>query len=315
MTLWILNINDILLVSKLPTMAKAQRPKKEKRAKKVKLKSFKFYGFNTILTPKEKQSDEAYSGYMKKIFDDDVHILISPDKKMTLRTQHRGKVKYREIEHQVLYGKIVRYTTIEGDNWYNEKKREYERHEMPKDIFPSPFETDYIYFPTIHRFYIKPNGKVSIKGTITFLLGAFDNVVSPDEDVSIRLMQSQDVIDSIINAQSIKSLKVNLSYTNDDVGDVAQEAMDKLMKDANIGVVDATLKPDGTGELNKDSTMIRGYLELAKDHGTAEASVINEQGDKDRIVTKDHPDKIAVSATDDTFTNELFMKEMRRLKK
>ena len=289
--------------------------KREKRPQKSKLKKFRFYGINTILTPKEKQSEKAYEAYMRKIFEDDIHILISSDKKITLRTQHIGRVGYKEKEYKVLYGKIVRYTTIEGENWYNEKKRDYQKHEMPKDIFPSPFETEYIYFPNIHRFYIKPNGKVTTKGVMTFLLGAFDNVVPPDISIKIRLMQSQDVVDSIINAQSIHSLKINLTYTNDDIGGDAQEEMDRLIKEAGIGEVEAFLKPDGDGELKKDSTMIRGYLELAKEHGTAEASVINENGEKDKIITKDYPDKIIVSATENTFATELFMREMKRLKK
>ncbi len=286
-------------------MAKAVKEKKEK------LKQYKYYGFNIKLSSNENKGDLAYFNIVKALYDKDIHAMVSSDKKITLRTQFRKKLVYKENEYDILYGFIVRYAIVEGDNWYSEKKRDFEKVAIPKDVFPSPFETEYIFLPSVHRFFIKINGKVSPKMVKIFLEDALKQVISRRESVSVNLMQSYGAIQEILDADEIQRLKVEVSYTNDDIGGDAKEEIDRLLKEANIGNATVMFTPDQTGKLKEDSVVVQGFLELATENGEASATIISE-GKKKRIVTKHHPAKLLVMGKDDTDAAQKLLNEQMK---
>ena len=89
--------------------------------------------------------------------------------------------------------------------------------------------------------------------------------------------------------------------------------MDDLLKDGQVDEADMNFKPDKAGRLNPESQLIRGALELAKKNGTATASIVNAEGKKTKIVTKDYPEKrpVTFGETDDV-NNVLFNNVMKQ---
>jgi hypothetical protein len=141
---------------------------------------------------------------------------------------------------------------------------------------------------------------------------ALRNLLINTEQVTVTIIQSKDVIEEIISSDRIQRLIVTVSYTNDDIGDAAQELMDSLLKEGKIGQIVATLKPDQNGNLATNSKIVRGLLEMAKDNGEAEATIVNDAGKKEKIVTSNYPEKFNVtSESEDSIKVALFQNMMK----
>jgi len=280
--------------------------------KTQKTQDFKYYGFNLKILSNDRKGTDKYEDLIKDLFFKDIVAIVGGEKAMTLRTQFSADVPIKGKSTKMFYGNITRYTTLDGKNWYDKTKKDFTSFEVPLNIFPNGFETEYVFIPAAHRFYIRVNSKVSITAVERYLKQAIPEILLPKEDFSVNIIQSQDVIEKIINSKELTLLKVEISYTNDDIGDAAQELMDKLLKKGQVGKFDATFKPDQTGVLDTNSEFIRGVLELAKENGNAEASIKNANGRKERVVTSNYPEKIiAQSETEDTAKIDLVINTMR----
>jgi hypothetical protein len=280
--------------------------------KKIKLHDFKYFGFNIKILSKERKGTEMYEKLIKDLFSKDIVSIVGGEKAITLRTQFSIKVPSKSGEASVFYGKMTRYTTLDGKNWYDQVKKEYVNYEVPLNIFPNGFDTDYIFIPAAHRFFVRVNSKVSISSVERYLLLAIPEVINSNESYLVNIIQSQDVIEKILNAGELSMLKVEISYTNDDIGDAAQQLMDKLLKNGNIGRFDATFRPDQTGTLETDSDFIRGVLELAKENGAAQATIKGDNGRRVKVNTSNYPEKIIIRSEDDNLSMiDLVSKTMR----
>lgn len=307
--------------SKSDSKAKQQKPLKSKKAASSKLKkepkryNFNYWAFNIKLFTKRDKTAETYQALVRKLWEDRRSDFIANDKKMMLRTQFSGEVDGPTKSYPVLYGDLVRYSLIEGDRWFNELSRDNESVSLPTGVFPSAFNTRYMFFPLLHRMYVKVDPKITPTAVSMFLFKALNKIIEQDESITVSIVQSQDVIDSILNSRKIKSLLVDVSYTNDDLGDMAKEAIDGLLKAGNAGSTKALFRAEKSQSLDKDSTLIRGFVELAKDNGVAEASVVNAVGKRERIVTNDHPEKMRERAENEQQARQqLFLKELKRLR-
>lgn len=286
-------------------MAKASKKAPAKKPKKVKMKNNFFWGFNIKLISNERSGEDAYFDMIHKMFTADIRKPIGNDKAATMRNQVSKSYAFNDVEHRVLHGKLTRYTLLDGTQWYNEVTKEYEDPKLQKGIYPNGFETDYIFIPAVHKFFVANNSKVTRNMVHAFLEEALKEVIDSKEDFTLNVMQSQDTIEQIINAPQLRDLYVDVTVTNDDAGDKAQEAIDKMLKKNNIRKFEANIKPDISGALNGKEEFIRGLLELAKDNGEAVAHVVNEDGKKVKIVTSDFPEKfnIKTAENDDIITN------------
>jgi len=150
---------------------------------------------------------------------------------------------------------------------------------------------------------------------MAFLKEGLSDVLKSNESFTVSILQSQDTINEIINANELKDLYVNLTVTNDDAGDKAQESVDKLLKINNVGKIEAKIKPDATGNLNTKQEFIRGLIELAKDNGEAVANVVDENGKKTKVITSKFPEKISIQTGDnDDLVTKLFGTVMPRFR-
>lgn len=269
-----------------------------------------YFGFNITLRSNERNGTLAYTELINALANISF-VRIFSDKAMTLRNKFVTKGVIDGIENDFIYGNLVKFTLLEGDHWYNSQNKDVENFNPPVNVYPNAFETDYVFIPAAHRFFIKISSKISVKSTQLFLTEGLKQASSTTEQVNVTVIQSHDVIDRIINSEGLQSLQVVVSYTNDDLGDEAQQVIDDLLKDSNTGEAELNLKPDQTGALKTDSKLVRGFLELAKENGNATARIIKQDGTKEKIVTSNHPEKIAVeSANEDESKRALFNQTM-----
>ena len=276
-----------------------------------KLHDYSYYGFNIKVFSNERKGTAMYEQIINDLFKKDIVAIVAGEKAVTLRTQFSTEVPLKNEKTTFFYGKITRYTTLDGKNWYDKVKKDFVNYEVPLAIFPNAFETDYIFIPAAHRFFIRVSQKVSISAVERYLTQAIPEVITAKESFTVSVIQSQDVIDKIINAKELNSLKVEISYTNDDVGPEAQELIDKLLKGSNVGKFSATFNPDQTGVLDTNADFVRGVLELAKENGIAEASIRNDNGKKVKVKTSSYPEKITTkSPQEDVSMIDLLIRTM-----
>lgn len=277
-------------------MAKS-RSNKTKKEQKTKSKKVNFNGINVKLQSNINKGEEAYFTIFQKLYGQDIIAKISNEKAMVLSTQFIQEQTINGRFYRILYGSITKFTTIDSDKWYNRKQRSTVDYSIPEEVYPNSVSSEYIFIPEAHRFFIKKSQHISLSAAIEFLEGALEQVIDKGENVKVHLMQSKDVIERIIQSDHIRYLDISVSYTNDDIGDKAQEFMDDLLKGGNIGSADFKLRPDATDELNPKNVMVRGLIEVAKDNGSVTAGII-ENGKREKIETKDHPEVISVSQKD-----------------
>lgn len=215
---------------------------------------------------------------------------------MLLRTQHSSKLSYQKKKYTVLYGKVLRFNQIK--NWYTQKEQIFQDFKLPENLVPNAFETDYIFIPAVHKFLIRYNNRANIYQVKNFMERALKELIVAGEIIHVSIMTSKDIIDTIMDAKSLVNLTVNVSYTNDEISKDAKELIDKLLKGAQAGEAEVHFKPDATGILDAKSTMIKGFLEVAKDNGYADATIINDKGRRKTIHTEEYPEKINITVND-----------------
>lgn len=268
--------------------------KNKKAAKKTKSKRVRFYGLNVTLQSKERKGTKTYYDLIKRIYDDSIVVNLGSEKRVLFRNQFGTKFEYENKKYDVLYGKLLRFTVIDTKNWYHQKSKILQDYELPPDIAPNAFETDYIFIPEAHRFFIRYNNKVNINIARIFIEKSLNKLLVLGEEIHVNIISSKDVIDAIMDAKNITNLTINVSYTNDDIAKDAKELIDDMLKKAHAGEAGVNFKPDATGTLDSKSNLISGFLGVAKENGNATATILNEKGRRKTINTSDHPEKISI---------------------
>jgi len=263
--------------------------------KVLKPKEIKYFLFNIKLLSNERKGADAYEALIKSLHSKKVMIPVKQDKVVVLRTQFfnvsSGAPYY--------YGKIAKFTKIEGKEWINIENLEIEEVEIPKNRFPNLQETDYIFVPSAHRFAIVKSSKVSISNVYEFLTEAVKQYVINNEQSEVFVQQSKDIFESIIEADSIEKLKIRITYTNEDIVEGAEEFMDELLRDSGISTLNIEATADQNGSISVASEVIGGALLLARNNGTVEARIHNDGQRRQTLRTESHPEEYSTQYTDD----------------
>lgn len=267
-------------------MAKA---KKIIRKKIIKIKRVRFYGLNITLQSKERKGPTAYLDLIRKIHEDQLGFTVGHEIMMVLRTLFSKQYSFNGKEYTILYGKLLRFNTIK--NWYNQKEQLFQDYKLPANLVPNAFETDYIFIPQVHKFFIRYNNRVNIYQAKNFIGKSLGSLLITGEKINVNVITASDAIDKILSASIIKSLDIDVSYTNDDIGNEAEELIDKMLKEAHSGKASINLRPDSSGSLNSESDLVKGFVGVAKDNGTITAKIINNDGKSETIRTEQYPEK------------------------
>lgn len=277
--------------------------KEAKKEKQPKTKSYFFYGFNVKLQSDKRHGSNAYLTLINDLYKIEEPIKLIGDRVITMRSLGTGSKENQNSDETFLIGEVVSFTNLYEGHWYNKLTKELQNQELPENLFPNVKRTQFLFVPAAHRVFIKTNSEITLSSMIKFFSTGLNKVIDKDESILIDIIQSKDGINEIISAQEVNSLHVSISYTNEDIGDKATEDMDKLLKDANIGEGEFNLTPNNKRKLDANSDFIKGVLGLAKENGSAVATIKDNNGKKRIIRTKDYPEKIhlIIDKTKDAF--------------
>lgn len=257
------------------------------------IRRFNFQVANIKLLSNNRSGDIAYADIISKIKSRKISIPVRGDTHMIFRTQFADRIRIEGRDVEIMYGKISTYTVIDGNDWINLNNMEVETVDLPANSFPNLKETDYIFIPSAHRLAIVDNRTFSINTAKKFLIGAVGAVIERDEQFEVNIEQSEDIFERIVNAESVKKLLIDISYSNADTGDDTYEFMDTLIRDSEMKRLKMEATPNHTGNINANSRLVSGALKVAQSNGYAKAT-ITEAGKKIKIDTNEHPRIIQV---------------------
>jgi hypothetical protein len=243
---------------------------------------------NIKLLSNRRGGNEAYVDIISKIHDQKISIPVYGDTHLILRTQFHDVVKIENNNIEIQYGSISSYTVIDGNDWLNLNNMEVENIDLPKNVFPSLKESQYIFIPTAHRLAIVKGDGISIKRVEKFLKEAIEQVIVGDEDFEVCVEQADDAFDRITMAEAVKKLFIDISYSNADTGDDAYAFMDQQIRVSEMKRLKMEATPNHNGDIRTDSLLVSGALKVAQSNGSAKATII-ENGQRTKINTKEHP--------------------------
>lgn len=257
--------------------------------RKIQELNYKFQVVNLKLMSGERSGNAAYTDIMQKIAHNRVAAPVSGQRHMILRTQFQDVVDVNGNEWDVIYGKLCTFTVIDSDDaWINLENLEVQNVDLPTNLFPNLKETDYFFIPGAHRFAFVVKSGFSINNVEKFLNIAISQVINENEDFSVTKEQDESDFLQIFQAEEVKKLVVDFSYSNQDIGDESLMFMTSQVQDAHLKRLRMEGTPDNTGNINVSVKILKGALELAKHYGKATASVINN-GMRMKIDTDKHP--------------------------
>ena len=261
--------------------------------RKVKELNYKVQMINVKLMSEGRGGETAYTDIIKKINQKKVSIPIRGDRHMILRTLFNNVVEVNGRNWDVLYGNISTYTVIDGKDWINLENMEVESVDLPRNTFPNLKESDFFFVPGAHRLAFVVKSGFSANAVEKFLKEAISQVIDEGEDFLVTKEQDESDFEQIFQADIVKKLEIDVSYSNQDVGDEAMEFMDEQIKTAHMKRMKIEGTPDNTGNINVNVKVLKGAIGLAQHYGKVTASII-KNGVSSKIITDLHPKTIAI---------------------
>lgn len=256
----------------------------------------------------KRKGSNAYEQLLKDVYNQKKTVNVISDRNIILRSLREQNFNGDKL----LFGKISRFTKLDSNDWLNILSMEAETFDIPDYLFPNLSGTDYFFFPSKHRFFLRvKQGTVSITNCERFLVHSLNEISERDEEVVVEVEKDSDVFDEIWEAQQIKSIYVNVNYSNNDNNDDSERFMDESLKRMNAGSYEMTIKSDHTQSINLNEPIVEGSLMLSQKNGRAKVNLVDKHGVKRVIETSDHPEKIKIRSDENQINDEV-VKEMRK---
>jgi hypothetical protein len=267
----------------------------------MKTKKSNFYIINLIIRKAKSNEDLNHTQYSELFLEfakENPNASSSADKECMIVTA----VPW-EDDNRKIFGQFVEYTNIDKRKWFNLLKKDLDPDfQVPEHLRANSKRQEFFFFPEFHRFCYVFDSKnlITPQNVERFLsngLTKFFNKKYPEKYYpEVIIEKDRNTIDQILNARSIYSLDIHVTYSNSDFGPEMKMFFDNEMKASNADKVHLNIQNKNNEPLQvRDSKIIRGALEASASHGTVEAS-IKEDGKqrKIKVKTADHPAKIKV---------------------
>lgn len=269
---------------------------------KIKSQSIKLNVYNVKLQSDHRSGESAYRELFKDLYKKDPRIFTYGEKCTEVRTM------LGVDEADVIYGTLLNYTVIDPEKWFDKKQDKRTRVELPEDKLPNYKIWEYFFIPSLHRFCFFDKQGVSATQIGTFLEKGLFQVLKKNEEIKVSIEVSSDAIERIIRADEITYLKVNLSYSNNDLTTNYQQLIDDDLRASKIEELEVEAKSRKKNSIDLEkSKLLKGYLRLSQSNGSAQATII-ENKKRVKIETKKHPLRLNVEIANDNMQNSIYEK-------
>ena len=252
--------------------------------KTEKPKDVKLRFYNVVIHPSDKHNPECYVALFDKIY----------QQGRTYDTGREKKTKMRSYEksNDWISFTLINYMILDGKDWYDEVSDKIVEHEVEANIHPNGKEWNLVFVPQKHRLAVVAKRGVSWPELSHYLNKAFCDAAEALGYDEVKLTQetSQEGINEIFSLDSIDSIEIEVSYSNNDTNDITAALIDNQFKGSNI----SSIKTKAVGTkgkpitLNNKNDYIPSLVKLSKHNGYTKAK--GKEGNQPKVVnTKNYP--------------------------
>ena len=279
---------------------------------KIKERNYRLLLLNVKLHPSG--NEKQYSNLLKSAFELRRPIRVRGEECMVLKSLKETECSITPARKtKVLTGRIVRYTRIDGKDWFDLNTMDKaENVDIPSNVFPNLKETDYFFLPEAHRLVFVNNNGFSQNTVRSFFETLLKQILPGEDKFEVNIITDAVVVERILNASEIRRLMVRLSYSNADEHEAAADVLDRLLRGANVNRFTSEM----VGDIVPSSEMVKAYLELSSNNGFAEASV-KEQGETrfKRVRTTDYPQVVNITSDESSLILKIALYVINRWRK
>ena len=224
--------------------------------------------YNVVIQPAIFHEKENYVELFKRVFHDG-HAIVTGTDKVT-------KMRSLDTLNDIMCGQLINYSTLSSKNWYDENADRVVEHDTAPNLYPNAREWDFYFSPDKHRMAVVVKRGISWSQFEKYFVKVFEHACEGlgfDQVVLNRVTTSQG-LEEIFKLDSISSLEIEVSYSNNDNNDAYTTAIDDEFKESNVALMKA--KAVGTKDhpikLKKEgNSVLNSLLTLTKNNGFAKA--------------------------------------------
>lgn len=224
--------------------------------------------YNIVIQPADCHQTENYVRLIEKVFRDG-HAMVTGSDKVT-------KMRSLDTINDIMHGQLINYSILSTKNWYDDNTDRVVEHDTEPNLFPNAREWDFYFLPEKHRMAVVVKRGISWPQFEKYFEKVFEQVrkgLGFDAVMFNRVTTSQG-LEEIFKLDTISSLEIEVSYSNNDNNDAFTTAIDDEFKESNVSLLKA--KAVGTKEhpikLKKEGrSVLNSLLNLTKNNGFAKA--------------------------------------------
>ena len=241
--------------------------------------------YNVVIQPAEFHQTENYVELMKRVFCGGQSIATGSDKVT--------KMRLLDVANDIMHGQLINYSTLSTKNWYDNNADRVVEHDTEPNLYPNAREWDFYFMPEKHRMAVVIKRGVSWSQFEKYFAKSFEHVCEGLEfdNVQFNRVATSQGLEEIFKLDTINSLEIEVSYSNNDNNDAFTTAIDDEFKESNVSLLKA--KAVGTKEhpikLRKEGkSVLNSLLNLTRNNGFAKAKGKEGRNSK-TINTRDFP--------------------------
>lgn len=241
--------------------------------------------YNVVIQPAEFHQTENYVELMKRVFHGGQSIATGSDKVT--------KMRLLDIANDIMHGQLINYSTLSTKNWYDDNADRVVEHDTEPNLYPNAREWDFYFMPEKHRMAVVIKRGISWSQFEKYFTKVFEQACEGlgFDNVQFNRVTTSQGLEEIFNLDTIHSLEIEVSYSNNDNNDAFTTAIDDEFKETNVSLLKA--KAVGTKEhpikLKKEgNSVLNSLLNLTRNNGFAKAKGKEGRNSK-TINTRDFP--------------------------
>ena len=254
---------------------------------------------NVVLYPESRQSPRRYAELFAKVFDLKIAVNTFAEK--------ITQIESYEVDKDFCYGRLVNFTDLQGKKWFDRELNVVEDFEFTLKKYPNAKEKDFYFLPSIHKIAIIGRESPSLGQVQKFFQLALSKVVDHefDESVEVNIVTDSILLDKIYSSAKLVSLELHVSYSNNDVNEDYEAAIDEELKDQEVRKMHSTFSGTFKNPLKiKKKSLIGGILSLTRNNGYAIAKG-EFDGEYQTVSTQNYPQSCKLVTTEKNLKSEL----------
>jgi hypothetical protein len=253
--------------------------------------------YNVVAHPVEKQAITTYIDIFKKISEQ-------------AKSYETAKGKHTKIHafSNVLNGKLYQCNLVnfavadDNEQWYNQESDEFIPSEQAPNIGTAAKEWILYLFPENHRIAVEMKHGISWAQIESFLRQGFADACATLYIDEVKLTQetTQEGIEQIFSLETVDSIEIEVSYSNNDTNDITTQLLDDDLKKSNVGNLKTKISSSKGSPMtfDKKSGYVSSLIKLSQHNGKVKARG-NIGMVKKTFNTNDYPMIVELSASDE----------------